>query len=125
MNHKVKLLPGVVEVHLEHGEKPSDIVPVLFDAAKLAREQQLQNLLVISGAGDPATAEAVSLALEEMRALDTPPSRIAFVAHRFPQYSAYHFAERYAEKFGIAAKVHVSLREARDWLGVNASRASA
>jgi hypothetical protein len=117
MNHKVKLLPDVVEVHLEHGEKPADIVAVLFDAAKLAREQQLKSLLVISGVGDPATAEALSLALEEMHALNTPPPRIAFVAHLLPQYSAYHFAERYAEKFGIVAKVHVSLREARDWLG--------
>ena len=44
--------------------------------------------------------------------------RIAFVAYRLPQYRVYHFAERYAKKFGIAGKVHVSLRDAMEWLGV-------
>jgi len=118
MNRKIQVLPDVVQVHLEHGETPEDIVPVLFDAAALARERQLQNLLVVSGLGDPATAQAVAMALDEMRALGAPPPRIAFVAYLFTQYSVYHFAERYAEKLGIAAKVHVSLRDAMDWLGV-------
>ena len=119
MDRKFQVLPGAVQVYLEHGEAPIDIVPVLSDAARLAREKRLLNLLVVSGLGDPATAEAVSKALEEMHAVDARvPFKIAFVAYMFPQYSVYHFAERYAEKLGIAAKVHVSVRDAKDWLGV-------
>ena len=118
MNRRFQVLPDAIQVNLEHGETPADIVPVLSDAARLARERQLQNLLVVSGLGDPATAEAVSTALQEMQALGAPPARIAFVAYMFPQYSVYHFAESYAQKFGIEAKVHVSIRDAKDWLGV-------
>ena len=118
---KLQLLPGVVQVSLEHGHTPVDIVPVLSEAARLAREQQLQNLLVVSGVGDPATAEAVSMALEEIHALDLQPLKIAFVAYMLPQYSVYHFAERYALKFGIAAKVLVSVRDAMEWLGPRGS----
>ena len=118
MNRKFQVLPGAVQVYLEHGETPGDIVPVLSDAARLARDKALQNLLVVSGLGDPATAEAVSMALEQMHALDTPPSKIAFVAYTFPQYSVYHFAQRYAQRLGIAVKVHISLRDAKDWLGM-------
>jgi hypothetical protein len=54
-----------------------------------------------------------------MHALGAPPSKIAFVACTFPQYSVYHFAEHYAKKFGIAAKVLVSLRDAKAWLGLS------
>ena len=125
MDRKFQVLPGVVQVYLEHGETPEDIVPVLSDAARLAHEKALQNLLVVSGLGDPATAEAVSMALEQMRALDAPPAKIAFVAYTLSQYSVYHFAQHYAQRLGIAVKVHVSLRDAKDWLGVREdSRAS-
>lgn len=119
MERKFQLLAGAVQASLEHGKAPADIVPVLSDAAELARAKRLQALLVISGYGDPATAEAVSMALEEMRALDAPPPyNIAFVAPMLPQYSAYHFAERYARRFGMVAKVFVSVRDAKDWLGL-------
>jgi len=119
MERKFQLLPGVVQVNLERGVAPEDIVPVLSDAAQVARDQHLQALLVVSGFGDPATAQAVSKALEEIHAVGAlPPFKIAFVAYMLTQYSVYHFAERYAEKFGIDAKVLVSVREAKDWLGV-------
>lgn len=119
MKHSFKLLPGTVQVSLDHGQAPADIVPVLLDAARLARERDLQSLLVVSGVNDPASAEAVSLALDEIHALGAPPpSRIAFVAYMLQQYSAYHFAEWYAPRLGIAAKVHVCVRDAKDWLGV-------
>ena len=120
MKRKFQLLSGAVQISLEHGEAPSDIVSVLSDAARLAREKRLQDLLVISGLGDPANAEAVSMAIEEIHALGAPLlRRIAFVAYMFPQYSVYHFAERYAQKFGIVAKVLVSIRDAKDWLGLS------
>ena len=121
MKRKFKFLQDVMQISLEHGEAPADIVPVLSDAATIARAKELKALLVVSGFGDPATAEAVSLAIEEMHALGaSPPLKIAFVAYTFPQYSVYHFAERYAQKFGIAAKVLVSVRDAKDWLGLSA-----
>ena len=47
-----------------------------------------------------------------------PPFRIAFVAGTLPQYTAYRIAERYAEKFGIVARVLVSAYEAENWLGL-------
>jgi hypothetical protein len=119
VERKFELLPGVVQVSLEHGEKPAEIVPVLSDAAEMARARHLRALLIVSGFGDPATTEAVSLALEEIHAVGAPPPlKIAFVAYTLPQYSVYHFAERYAEKFGIVAKVLVSVRDAKDWLGL-------
>jgi hypothetical protein len=109
----------VVQVSLENGEAPAEIVPVLSHAAEIARAKELKALLVVSGFGDPATAETVSLAIEEIHAIGAPsPFKIAFVAYTLPQYMVYHFAERYAEKFGIDAKVLVSVRDARDWLGV-------
>lgn len=119
MERKFRLLPGAVQVFLEGGEDPEDIVPVLSDAAEIAREKRLQALLVISGLGDPATAETVSQAIEHIHAVGAPPPfKIAFVACMYPQYSVYHFAERYAQRFGILAKVHVSTSDAKDWLGV-------
>jgi hypothetical protein len=119
MERKFEFLPGVVQVSLEHGETPVEIVPVLSDAAEMARAKKLKALLVVSGFGDPATAEAVSLALEEIHSIGAPPPfKIAFVAYTLPQYSVYHFAEHYAEKFGIVAKVLVSVRDAKDWLGL-------
>lgn len=118
MKQKVQVLSGVVQVSLEEGEAPEEIVPVLSDAARLAREKDLEALLVVSGFGDPATAEAVSAAIDRIHALGAPPFRIAFVAYMLPQFSAYHFAEHYAERFGIAAKVLVSIRDAKDWLGL-------
>jgi hypothetical protein len=119
MERKFQVLPGVVQVSLEHGETPADIVPILSDAAAIARARKLKALLVVSGFDDPATAEAVSMAIEEIHGLGAPPSfKIAFVAYTLPQYSVYHFAEHYAEKFGIVAKVLVSIRDAKDWLGV-------
>ena len=118
MKRNFQLLPGVVQVSLEHGKTPVDIVPVLSDAAKLARAKQLQELLVVSGLDDPATPQAVSMAIEEIHALGAPPFKIAFVACMFPQYSVYHFAERYAQKFGIVAKVLASVHDAKDWLGL-------
>lgn len=119
MKRKFRLLPGVVQVSLEHGVTPVEIVPVLSEAARLARAKRMQDLLVVSGLGDPATAETVSMAIEEMHALGAPPPfKIAFVAYTLPQYSVYHFAESYAERFGIAAKVLVSVRDAKDWLGL-------
>jgi len=113
-----QLLPGVVQVVLEDGELPADIVPVLSEAAWLARTGHSRDLLVVSGRDDPATAEAVSEAIEEMHALGAPPFRIAFVAYALPQYSVYHFAEQYARRFGIVAKVLISVRDARDWLAL-------
>ena len=118
MERKFQLFPEIVQVSLERGETPADIVPVLSDAARIAREKKLMALLVVSGFGDPATAEAVSSAIEEIRTLCAPPFKIAFVAYTLPQYSVYHFAEHYAEKLGIAAKVLVSVRDAKDWLGL-------
>jgi hypothetical protein len=119
MERRVQLLPEAVQVFLGVGEAPEDIIPVLAGAAALARENALHNLIVISGFGDPASAEAVSQALEEMHALGGPsPFRIAFVAYQLPQYAAYHFAERYAQRFGILAKVLVSMRDAEQWLGL-------
>ncbi|HEY3044125.1 MAG TPA: hypothetical protein VGJ39_08870 [Vicinamibacterales bacterium] len=119
MKRKFQLLPGVVQVSLEHGETPVDIVPVLSAAAKLARAKRLRDLLVVSGLDDAATPQAVSMAIEEIHGLGAPPPfKVAFVACMLPQYSAYHFAERYAQRFGIAAKVFVSVRDARNWLGL-------
>jgi hypothetical protein len=103
---------------LEDGQLPADIVPVLSEAARFARAKRRRALLVVSGRDDPATAEAVSRALEEMHALGAPPPRIAFVACTLPQYSVYHFAERYARRFGIVAKVVLSVRDAKEWLGL-------
>jgi len=94
-------------------------VPVLSDAARLAREQKLRDLLVISSDDDPATPGAVCAAMEELYGLGAPPPfRIAFVTCTLPQYNAYRFAERYAHRFGIVAKVHVSVYEAENWLGM-------
>lgn len=118
MKRRFRLLPGVVQVSLQYGAAPQEIVPVLADAARLAVAKRVHDLLVVSGYNDPATAEAVSMALEQIHALGTPRLRMAFVACTLPQYSVYHFAERYAEKFGIEAKVLVSLRDALDWLGL-------
>jgi hypothetical protein len=119
MERKFQLLPGLVQVSLEHGRTPAEIVPVLSAAAAIARATAQRNLLVVSGYGDPATPEAVSVAIEEIHALGAPrPFKIAFVAYTLPQYSVYHFAEHYAEKFGIVAKVLVSVRDAKDWLGI-------
>jgi len=118
MERVFQLLPGILRVSLEYGEAPEEIVPVLSEAARLALEKQLHRLLVVSGMDDPATPEAVSEALEEIHALGVPPRfRIAFVAYMLKQYSVYHFAERYAQKFGIAAKVLVSVPDAEQWLG--------
>ena len=58
------------------------------------------------------------MAIEQIHALGAPPFKIAFVACMLPQYSVYHFAERYAQKFGIVAKVLASVRDAKDWLGL-------
>jgi hypothetical protein len=119
MEKRFQLLPGVMQVSLGQGEEPEEIVPVLSAAAEFAREKCVPHLLVVSGDGDPATAESVSMALEQIHALGAPlPERIAFVAYTLPQYSVYHFAERYAQRFGIAAKVLVSVRDAKDWLGL-------
>ena len=121
MERKFQLLPEAVQVFLGEGEAPEDIVPVLADAAALARDNQLRKLLVVSGFGDPANAEAVSRAIEQMHAVGAAqPFKVAFVAYMLPQYAVYHFAERYAEKFGIAAKVLVSMRDAKQWLGLRA-----
>lgn len=118
MERAFQLLPGMVRVSLEHGRTAEEIVPILSDAARLAWEKRRQALLVVSGLDDPATSTALSQALEEIRALGAPtPFRIAFVACMLPQYSVYHFAERYAEKLGIVAKVLVSVRDAETWLG--------
>lgn len=119
MERNFQLLPGAVQVSLEHGETPVDIVPILAAAAEIARAKRLQHLLVVSGFGDPATAESVSMAIEELHARGAPPPfKIAFVAYTLPRYSAYHFAEHYAQKFGIVARVLVSVRDAKDWLGL-------
>ena len=57
------------------------------------------------------------MAIDELHALGAPlPFKIAFVASTFRQYSVYHFAGRYAQKFGMVAKVLVSVRDAMDWL---------
>ena len=117
MEYKVQLLAGIVRVSLEHGEDPKEIIPVLSSAAEIARAKQLKNLLVISGLDDPASTKTVSMALEEIYALGLPsPFKIAFVAYTLPQYSIYHFAESYAEKLGIVAKVLVSVPDAVEWL---------
>src|SRR5687767_36166 len=117
MQSKFTFLPGALQVTLERGNHPEDIIPVLAEAARIARAKQLASLLVLSGYGDPASAQAVSQALEEMHALGAPPPfSIAFVAYMIPQFSVYHFAERYAQRFGIRAKVLVSIRDAKDWL---------
>jgi hypothetical protein len=118
MDRRVRLVPRAVEVSLEDGRAPADIVPVLSDAAVLARELRLQQLLIVSGLDDPASAEAVCMALEEIHTVGAPPFKIAFVGGTLHQYAVYHFAERYAQRFGIAAKVLVSIRDAQDWLGV-------
>jgi hypothetical protein len=120
------MLPEAVQVFLGEGKTPDDIVPVLSNAVSLARDNQLRNLIVVSGHGDPVSAEAVSRAIEQMHALGVPsPFKVAFVAHMLPQYAAYHFAERYAQRFGILAKVLVSIRDARQWLGLTETHRSA
>lgn len=117
MERKFQLLPGIVQVLLEDGKAPEEIVPVLSEAARFARAKRRRDLLVVSGLDDPATAEAVSAAIEKIHALGAPvPFRIAFVAYLLQQYSVYHFAEHYAQQFGIAAKVLVSVRDAKEWL---------
>ena len=58
------------------------------------------------------------MALEEIAALGAPSIRIAFVACTLSQYSVYHFAERYAQRFGITVKVLAAVCDAKDWLGV-------
>ena len=119
MERRFQLLPDAVQVFLGEGKEPEDIIPVLADAASLARENQLRNLIVVSGYGDPVNAQAVSLAIERMHAVGiTSPFKVAFVAYMLPQVAAYHFAERYAARFGILTKTLVSLRDARQWLGL-------
>ena len=118
MERRFELLPEAVQVHLENGDDPDDIGPVLVEAAQLAFDRHVQALLVISGLGDPATSESVSSALEQIHASGAAPGRIAFVAYTLRQYATYHFAERYASRFGITAKVMVSTRDARAWLGL-------
>ena len=120
MERKFCLLSRAVRVSLEYGERPEDIVQILVDAARLARAKALRHLLVVSGIDDPATTAAVSRALDEIHAMGAPePLKIAFVAYTLPQFSVYHFAERYAHRFGIDAKVLVSVRDAEDWLGLH------
>ena len=98
---------------------PDDIVPVLSAAAAAASSEHLESMLVISGVDDPATPEAVSRAIDKIGALGIlKPRKIAFVACMLPQYSVYHFAEAYACRFGIAAKVLVSVQDAKAWLGL-------
>ncbi len=119
MESRFQLLPEAVQVYLGEGKDPEDIVPVLSDAAALARDNRLHSLLVVSGDGDPVSPQAVAQAIEQMHALGMASCfKVAFVAYLLPQYAAYHFAERYAERFGILAKVLVSTRDARQWLGL-------
>ena len=119
MERRFELLPGLVQVLLEYGATPEDMVPILSGAAELARANRVESLLVVSGYGDLATAAAVSRAIEEIHAIGAPPPfRIAFVACVLPQYAAYHFAERYSRRFGIETKVLLSVRDAKEWLGV-------
>jgi hypothetical protein len=122
MERKFELLPGAIQVLLGQGEAPEEVIDVLAEAADAARAECLNALLVVSGLGDPATAEAVCRALEKIHAADESPLRIAFVAYMFPQYAAYHFAERYAQKLGMQAKVTVSIFDARNWLGAGVAR---
>lgn len=117
MERKLELLPGAIQVHLGRSDAPDEVIAVLAEAADAARAEHVNALLVVSGLGDPANAEAVSRALEKIHAAGAPSLRIAFVAYMYPQYAAYHFAERYAEKLGIQAKVTVSISDARNWLG--------
>ena len=120
MERKFHLLKGTLQVLLENGEAPREIVGVLSDAARLARERNLQNLLVLSGVDDPMTAEAASTAVDEIHACGVPPPlRIAFVACMLPQYDAYRFAARHAETLGILAKVTGSAYDAKRWLGLH------
>jgi hypothetical protein len=118
MERKFQVLPGVVQVMLEDGRLAAEIVPILSEAARFAWSSR-RDLLVVSGRDDPATAESVSEALEKMHALGAPPPKIAFVAYALPQYSVYHFAEQYAQRFGIVAKVLISVRDAKDWLALD------
>jgi len=37
----------------------------------------------------------------------------------------YHFAEQYAQRFGIVAKVLISVRDAKDWLALDERHKSA
>ena len=126
MERRFQLVGGAVQVDLEHGDEPEDIVPVLSEALAFARASASRALLVVSGAGDPATPETVSSALEALHAAGAPGEfRVAFVACTYPQYSTYHFAERYAQRFGIVAKVLVSVRDAKEWLAAAPSGAAA
>lgn len=127
MERRFQLLDGAVQVNLEHGDEPEDIVPVLSEAFALASASECRALLVVSGVADPATPETVSEALEALHAAGAPREfRIAFVAYAFPQYSTYRFAERYAQRFGIVTNVVVSIRDAKEWLGLEtAGRAPA
>ena len=119
MERRFSLLSGCVQVFLEHGEAPSDVVPVLLDAAAFAREKQCHALLIISGVDDPATAPALCDAILAIGRLKSPmPRRIAFVAYQYPQYDAYHFAAAFAPNHGIEARTFVSEADARGWLGI-------
>lgn len=121
MEPRFEFSQGALQVTLERGAQPREVVPVMVLAAGTAHDQDLDALIVISGLGDPADATAVCEALDEMVAGSAPPpSRIAFVACTYPQYSVYHFAEGYAARLGFVAKVTVSVREAREWLNLKA-----
>lgn len=122
MERRFQLLPAAVQVSLGEGDAPAEIVPVLFEAAALARDNGLHRLLVVSGFGDPTDAESVSRAMEHLHGVAaSQPLRIAFVAYTLDRYAAYHFAERYAQRFGIEVKVHVSTLDAQRWLELGSS----
>jgi hypothetical protein len=117
MERNLRVLPGWVQITLEKGEDPADIVPISADATLLAQVKRREGLLVVSGIDDPATAPALVDAIKAMKALGAPPPRLlALVAYMYPQFAAYHFAEGIAAAHGLQAKLFVSARDAQDWL---------
>ena len=119
MKRKFRFFPEIVQVSLEYGEAPEDIVPVLCDAARIARANGLRALLVVSGLGDPATADAVSSALDEIHALGAPPrSGSRSSPTRFRNTACITSPSTTRKSSASSRRCSSRVRDAKDWLGL-------
>jgi hypothetical protein len=118
VKRKIDLQPAWVQVTLERGEAPTDIIAVLSEAAYLARANSRNAMFVISGMDDKTDARALADALFALKSAGAPPPfKIAFFAVLYEAYELYHFAEQLAPKYGIEAKVFADVDAAKAWLG--------